>query len=1135
VSAARILTEAERRLRAEGVLFEEAAQPRTQSRRFRNENQIKPGNNVYIEVVDKDRSRTDQPDRVAVQARASSGDRVRVELVETGPHTGVFRAALPTALRPPDATASDYTPGLSPLYAIDGDVRADRAWRGRADNRVPKWLTVDMKKLHAVTRIAWHRGLGAADRAVLRYILYASREKKEWKPIAWFPYRRGVLPGVKVAWEDGTYHVYHAARMLDGNGDLRNAWMGQRNREAWTVDFDLGAVMPLARTVLRPQGPNDGVRRYELYVEEKPGVYPAARNPKKASLEGWKKVYTSPVFDRCRDDTAAFEDVSARYVRLRVLQSWRDRPRIGEFEIYPRTRFKLTRAREGVGATIDLPPETCRYLKMLILEYSDDAPAVADFRVWAGPKEIVPSGVDVHALARNATLEMSPGDRVTVEYVDEVTTAGAPKTLRDNRLQATFYNATVAAIRHHFWDDERTGQRQRVDYTVLRVEPGDRFVVEITDYDADKTAELDQVSFTVRVGDADAVTLTARETGKFTGVFAREVDVADRPLPGRLLVRPGEEIAISYLDEENTDPGHPTERRTTLRVNTPSAGAVAVEPSVVRPDSDDAAATGGAGPSPKLVTLEKPLTVRVTDPDQARDTGRTVTVKLRTTSGVEQDLVCRIASPEDLERGVFTGRMLMQLGDKESPRFIVPEITAQRLRPAPGADGLKVPVLNVKGTDRITAAYTDERVPGAAGPKVLADTARLVTDGKIGVTDSEYTLKVDRLYIGGRLYLRVDDPCADVSDEADTVQVDLACSNGDKRTVALTETTRHSGVFTKSLLLEHSKTPDPKNDRFECDFGTEVTATYLDAVNTESPRPVARTVTAQVVLGSDGRVKAFEKKYPSKEIAVETQLRMGESYFELGRKHAALAKAEKDAKYRAELLALSKKELAQGAAILRTLLQNYPDSKKLADVAYLLAKLSEEQGRYHEAIEAYGRLVRHWPESVRAAEAQYRTGICYEKLNRFEEACDAYVELAYNHPKSSLVGDAMIRIGLHFNRLKTPEGYGRAARVFEKFIATRRDHPMAEAAFFQWAISLNRAGKYVEAAETFGRFIAEFPQAKPDIKASSLFWAGESYFKARNYEKAFRMYKRTTWDFPDSRWAKWARGRLTAREFDNIE
>ena len=536
--------------------------------------------------------------------------------------------------------------------------------------------------------------------------------------------------------------------------------------------------------------------------------------------------------------------------------------------------------------------------------------------------------------------------------------------------------------------------------------------------------------------------------------------------------------------------------------------------------------------------MDDPFVVQVTDPDQALDMGNTIKVTLRTTGGVEQELLCRIEEEDDLAKGIFTGEMPLQLGDEKSPDYIVPEITKIRRRPGE-TNELRVSVLNVKGTDTITATYMDATAPHATEPTRREDTARLVTNGKIAVVDSEYEMAIEDLFVGGLLYLKVNDPCADVSDEADKITVELASGNGDKETVELTETTRHSGIFVRSLVIEHGKEVTPGNKKFECDFGAKVTATYMDAVNTESLRPVARIVEAKVVLGSDGVVRAFEKKFPTKDIAVETQLKMGECYFELGRKHAKLVENEKDEEYKKELKQLTDQELAKGAEILRTLLHNYPDSSKLSDVAYLLAKLSEEQGSYHEAIEAYTRLVRQWPGSVRAIEGQYRIGICFEKLGKFNEACDAYVELAYNHPDSNLVGDAMIRIGPWFHNEKN---YADAAKVFAKFVETRRDHEAAEGAYFKWALSLHLAGQsgmkgdhFKRSGEIFGNFISEFPEAKPDIKASSLFWAGESYFKARDFEKAFQMYKRSTWDFPETRWAKWARGRLTAREFENIE
>lgn len=1099
----------------------------TVRRDFRNQHQAKPGNPIYIQVKDPDMSLTGQRDRVSVNIIAASGDSVKKELVETEPHSGLFAGSLSTALRPPDASASDSASGRSPLFAIDGDKRADRSWMAQRDNRAPKWLTMDMKELRDIDKISWHRGEGADDRAVLRYVIETSRGDGVWTPVAWAPDSENrTPPTVGIAWESNTHGSHVAERSLSRDGNLGHSWLGSPNADEWIIDYDIGGVVELERTLLHPQDQNNGVARYEIYVEEERGLYPGRSD----SMEGWRMVYESPEIDPAAVDVAEFdEDIEARYVRVRVMEKIGHYPRIGWFEIYPRGEFSVMPAEEGIGATIEFPAQRCRFIRLHIFEYSGDAPAVADFRAWEGGDVVVPSGIDVHALAENDTLEMSPGDRVTVSYVDEVNMRGsAPRTLRDANLQATFYNAGVEVIRRFFFDDD-AGRRIELEHAVRRANPGDRIIVKITDYDEDKTDDIDTIPFVVRTSGGREMQLTASETDGFTGVFTKEVDITDREEAGKLQVRPGETITIGYIDDENTDPGHAVERTATVSANSPTIGRTRILSTVSRGDDDQR--TG----APALLDITQPLTVEVTDPDMALHMGSTVNVTLRTSSGVEAKVECEIAGSEDLAAGTFTGTIPMTLGDRNSPPHIVLEVGSLRTRRGRRQDAL-VPVLNVMGGDTITAVYVDDRVPAVSAPAPgepkpeRKHTARLASDGEIGFFDEQYENEIEEIFMGDIIYLKAEDPVRDVSEEPDSVTVRMTSDTGDRFDVTLRETTRHSGEFTGSVEIHHSAQPDPDNDMFECDFGAEITVAYMDENNTTSTDAVERSRTANVVIGSDGAVVAFERKYPDEEIAVETQLRMGESFYELGRQHMQLAESEKDEQYKEELEDLARRELAQGEEILRTLLRNYPDSEMIPDVAYLLARLAEEQRKYEEALEAYERIVRSWPESLRAIEAQYRRGICFEKLGDFDRATEAYVELAYRHPDNSLVGDAMIRIGLYFFEEKD---FVNAANVFARFVEKYPDHAAAEETAFQWGLSLLMAENFPEAGERLEQFTVDYPHS--ELRPSAFYWAGDAFLKGRNTEKAYQMFTRVVWDYPESDWARWSRGRLTAPVFERMQ
>ncbi len=68
----------------------------------------------------------------------------------------------------------------------------------------------------------------------------------------------------------------------------------------------------------------------------------------------------------------------------------------------------------------------------------------------------------------------------------------------------------------------------------------------------------------------------------------------------------------------------------------------------------------------------------------------------------------------------------------------------------------------------------------------------------------------------------------------------------------------------------------------------------------------------------------------------------------------------------------------------------------------------------------------------------------------------------------------------------------------------------------------------------FTRLIDEYPDEKV-VRSEAMYWLGESYFKNRDYVRAYRSFKKLTWDYPETKWAKIARGRLTEEAFVRIE
>ena len=53
------------------------------------------------------------------------------------------------------------------------------------------------------------------------------------------------------------------------------------------------------------------------------------------------------------------------------------------------------------------------------------------------------------------------------------------------------------------------------------------------------------------------------------------------------------------------------------------------------------------------------------------------------------------------------------------------------------------------------------------------------------------------------------------------------------------------------------------------------------------------------------------------------------------------------------------------------------------------------------------------------------------------------------------------------------------------------------------------------------------PSRPKTCAAVAMYWAGDVCLQKSDMKNAYRAFKKLTWDYPESKWAKFARGRLT--------
>jgi TolA-binding protein len=283
-------------------------------------------------------------------------------------------------------------------------------------------------------------------------------------------------------------------------------------------------------------------------------------------------------------------------------------------------------------------------------------------------------------------------------------------------------------------------------------------------------------------------------------------------------------------------------------------------------------------------------------------------------------------------------------------------------------------------------------------------------------------------------------------------------------------------------------------------------------------------------------------------MAVQTQFTMAEAYFELAKKHRSL-----------EQESLARREIAQGKKLLEEALKDYPGTDLRVQAEYLLADLALEYGndakdmdmkrkKYYEAVNLFTKIIMTYPDSIYAPKAQYKKALSYENLGEIDQACEEYVKLSYTYPDNELIAETIARLGNYFSakgkeltaqmekaanqaekekyEKQSRAMYKTAAEVFSRLAPRFPSHNLANKTMVLSGQCYLQANEMEKAVETFQNAIKKI-EGDNELMAEAMYWCGDSCLKINKLDLAYRQFKQLTWDYPASKWAKFARGRLT--------
>ncbi|MBI2192490.1 MAG: outer membrane protein assembly factor BamD [Planctomycetes bacterium] len=1235
---------------------------------LRSSHEVRPGNSIYARVTDPDRSVSADRDAVAISVATSSGDAIAgIELRETEPYSGIFQGVIPTASAQATAYASDSEEGRLPNFVISA---ADYpAWVGEPNNQRPKTFSVDLNDnvlLGPMKILADVPGRKLKEFYVLtslngRDFTTVASWPAEWKP--WDGSLQCELvkaPGEpQKNWDDylrmGRFRLLAPlltlpAKALSADFDA-NVW-GQREalrieEHGWYLAHFRGAFFLPEKRVrtfqLDPKGRLENIR-YSFTLDGQPGG--DSTDPLRISRPLKKGVHVLEAFLH-----------AYRYSNnpsFQVLMDVEQPPYMAacpadlfDVEKYPEIRKAFSQAAAAITASQDasafdlvFPPGTrARIVRLLLADFETDAPALRRLQLAdASGKPLLPTSQDFAELMKNATLELVPGDRISMSYTDpKYITKG--KDIHEAFMDVTYNNGTLSACLVEY--ALAGGSTHQASYVPLRrFKTGEAVTIFVRDPDGDGSEKLDTLDFTVRTSDTQPITLKALETEPHSGVFVGKIfPIEGKPeRPSEITVKPGDEINIGYFDRENTDYGIPWERQSAIEqafYKTPelrvyevasqeasheqagqksggvgTAGGQKAGPTDAEAGkaagqdaglpAGEAVAASEAPPARSLVVtrparpdpshlgsvfLDGPILVEVLWPTIALSATSSTTLYAQTSSGRKlqeetsaeafdirvpgtirltaspgdaavgktplgyQDIIFR-GDPEAsdaLTDGRFVFTIPVQLGEVPEKSLAVEEDAPALPDPAAQKDS----VLRVKGDDEIHVGfrYTDDKGASAW----LVQSLRLRSEPFFAVLDRKFEKEVSEIYVGEHLYFQVTDKARDVSRERDQVSIDLETTSGKTLSLVLKETFEHTGVFQGLIPCLYAEVGfEARPAEFlPCLYGDTITATYRPD---ENAKPLARRIVVQ--KGSDGSVLSFTKRFNDAAIGIQTQFTVAEAYFELAKKHRALNEE-----------ALARREISQGKKLLEEAIRDFPDTEARAQADYLLANLSlefaadskneEAQRRYFmEAVTRFSDLVASYPDSPYAAKSQFKKALTLEKMGQMDLACEEYVKLSYRYPENELVAETIARLGQYFWTkgkglkqdaearenplerdkilLQARQMYETAAEVFGRLAARFPNHQLAGKTTVLSAQAYMMTEDFARAAKVFKKAIKQFEDEK-DVVAEAMYWCGDCFMKQKNFTEAYRLFKKLTWDYPESKWAKFARGQLSSQTLLSVE